>query len=121
MAESAVDDENFELVDYTAASSWERFVACVERQLHAWRVSDGSSGDFDLDELYSVCSQLVVRRKQDRDDVVSQVAQLCTRTAELTYNDSTYILTLSVHPLLAAAPHDKQSAFERQFPAIHVP
>ncbi|KAJ2425967.1 hypothetical protein IWW41_004241, partial [Coemansia sp. RSA 2522] len=53
MAESAVDDENFELVDYTAASSWERFVACVERQLHAWRVSDGSSGDFDLDELYS--------------------------------------------------------------------
>ncbi|KAJ2825324.1 hypothetical protein IWW50_002905 [Coemansia erecta] len=121
MAESAVDDENFELVDYTAASVWEKLVASVESQLRLWRVSDGGTGDFDFEELYSVCSQLVVRHKQDRDDAVSQVAQLCTRSVQLEYNGSVYTLTLSAHPLLTAAPHAKLAAFAQQFPPTHVP
>ncbi|KAJ2316066.1 hypothetical protein IWW52_003834 [Coemansia sp. RSA 2704] len=120
MAESAVDDENFELIDYTSASAWEKFAAAVESQLRAWKVGGGGAGDFDFDELRRTCSDLVVRRHQDQDDVVGQVARLCTRTAQLTYNGSAYTLTLSAHPLVDA-PASKRAMFDSQFPPTHVP
>ncbi|KAJ1731251.1 hypothetical protein LPJ61_002620 [Coemansia biformis] len=120
----AEDDENFELVDYTAASAWEKFVASIESRLSKWRVVDGSLGEFNLAELQSQCKDLVVRRKQDRQEVRAQISRLCTRVSHLSYKGTTYALTLSVHPLLHAGTlgaGSGLSAFDGQFPPDHVP
>ncbi|KAI9479011.1 Rab3 GTPase-activating protein catalytic subunit-domain-containing protein [Coemansia mojavensis] len=113
------DDENFELVDYTAASGWEKFIASIESQLRLWQVDEDKAGNFDLETLHSTCSKLVVDCKQNREDVLIQITSLCTRTARLTYKSSTYALTLSVHPLLAYT--HQQTKLDQQFPPIHVP
>ncbi|KAJ2631054.1 hypothetical protein H4R22_002240 [Coemansia sp. RSA 1290] len=113
------DDENFELVDYTAASGWEKFIASIESQLRLWQVDEDKAGNFDLETLHSTCSKLVVDCKQNREDVLIQITSLCTRTARLTYKSSTYALTLSVHPFLAYT--HQQTKLDQQFPPIHVP
>ncbi|KAJ2452414.1 hypothetical protein EV183_002929 [Coemansia sp. RSA 2336] len=113
------DDENFELVDYTAASGWEKFVGSIESQLRLWQVDEGKAGSFDLEAMHSTCSKLVVDCNRNREDVLIQIASLCTRTVRLTYKSSTYALTLSVHPLLAYT--HQQTKLDQQFPPIHVP
>ncbi|KAJ2714979.1 hypothetical protein H4R19_001450 [Coemansia spiralis] len=115
----AEDDDNFELVDYTAASAWEKFVAAIETLLGKWRVSDGRLGDFNFGELRSTCDGLVVRRRQDRSEVGARIARLCTRVGHLSYKGTTYALTLSVHPLLQGGAD--VAAFDSQFPPEHVP
>ncbi|KAJ1819035.1 hypothetical protein LPJ75_001285, partial [Coemansia sp. RSA 2598] len=123
------DDENFELVDYTAASSWEKFVASIETRLCQWRVNDGRRGLLDIPELASKCRGLFVKHKQYKSAVLDQIAQLCTRTARLSYRGTAYALVLSVNPLMAqqdtGAAADAKSAglqlFDSQFPPVHVP
>ncbi|KAJ2785234.1 hypothetical protein H4R18_000685 [Coemansia javaensis] len=109
----ADDDENFELVDYTAASGWEKFVASIEARLRAWQVGDGRRGDFDFAELQRKCSGLVARRRQDRAEVRAQISALCTRTCRLAHRGAAYTLTLSVHPALhaGAAPDPLAAQF----------
>ncbi|KAJ2079469.1 hypothetical protein H4R24_003767 [Coemansia sp. RSA 988] len=124
---TADDDDNFELVDYTAASAWEKFIAAIETRLNKWRVNNGGTGDFNLEELHTECAGLVVRNKRTRRDVLSQVSRLCTRTTHLIYRGTTYALTLSVHPLLDSKDDRKSTAtnklaiFDRQFPPVHAP
>ncbi|KAJ2805187.1 hypothetical protein H4R20_002192 [Coemansia guatemalensis] len=130
---TADDDDNFELVDYTAASAWEKFIAAIETRLRKWNVSNGGTGDFNLPELRAECAELVVRNKRARRDVLTRVSRLCTRTAHISYRGTIYALTLSVHPLLdssgdgenaaatAAAAAGKLAAFDRQFPPVHAP
>ncbi|KAJ2740979.1 hypothetical protein GGI20_005502 [Coemansia sp. BCRC 34301] len=122
------EDDNFELVDYTAASPWEKFVASVENQLCKLKVNDGKRGDFAIDELRSKCSSLVIKHRQYRSAVLGQVSTLCTKVAPLSYRGSSYALTLSVHPLLAAATAagrggsiDKLAMFDSYFPSVYVP
>ncbi|KAJ2594404.1 hypothetical protein GGF39_004214, partial [Coemansia sp. RSA 1721] len=128
--DNADDDENFELVDYTAASSWEKFVASIETRLCQWRVNDGRKGLFDVPELAAKCRGLFVKHKQYKSAVLDQITQLCTRNARLSYKGSSYALVLSVNPLMimpqeAAVPDAKstcgQSLFDCQFPPVHVP
>ncbi|KAJ2721443.1 hypothetical protein GGI07_003956 [Coemansia sp. Benny D115] len=118
------EDENFELVDYTAASSWERFVASIETKLCQWRVNDGRRGDFNVSELADKCRSMLVKRKQYKDAVLNQISDLCTRTARLSYKGASYLLVLSIHPLLAAAAAgqntSKAALFDREFPMTHV-
>ncbi|KAJ2749661.1 hypothetical protein IWQ56_007185, partial [Coemansia nantahalensis] len=116
---AAEDDENFELVDYTAASAWEKFIAAIECRLAKWRVSNGGAGDFNLAALRGTCDGLVVRRRQDRQEVSARIAKLCTRVGHVSYRGTTYALTLSVHPLLQAGTG--VAAFDGQFPPDHVP
>ncbi|KAJ2779343.1 hypothetical protein GGI15_003907 [Coemansia interrupta] len=122
------DDENFELVDYTAASSWERFVAAIETRLCQWRVNDGRHGDLNIPEIHAKCQQLFIKHKQYRDAVLTQISQLCTRTARLTYKGAAYALTMSVHPFLAinetadpALSGSRHSLAAAQFPDVYVP
>ncbi|KAJ2864457.1 hypothetical protein GGH94_002909 [Coemansia aciculifera] len=124
----AEEDDNFELVDYTAASPWEKFVASVENQLCKLGVNDGKSGNFAIDELSVKCSSLLVKHRQYRSAVLGQVSALCTKVAPLSYRGSSYALTLSIHPLLATATAatgrdslDKLALFDSHFPSIHVP
>ncbi|KAK7063295.1 Rab3 GTPase-activating protein catalytic subunit, partial [Halocaridina rubra] len=35
----AEDQEVFEIVDFTTASEWERFIAAVEEAVHEWRLT----------------------------------------------------------------------------------
>ncbi|KAJ1719108.1 hypothetical protein LPJ53_006068, partial [Coemansia erecta] len=121
------DDENFELVDYTAASSWERFVAAIETRLCQWRVNDGRRGDLNIPEIHAKCQQLFIKHKQYRDAVLTQISQLCTRTARLTYKGAAYALTMSVHPFLAISEADdtvssgsRHSLAAAQFPDVYV-
>ncbi|KAJ2610383.1 hypothetical protein H4S08_003634 [Coemansia sp. RSA 1365] len=124
---TADDDDNFELVDYTAASAWEKFVAAIESRLGEWQVNSGGMGDFNLAELRTECAELVVCNKQVRREVLARVSKLCTRTARLTYRGTTYVLTLSAHPLLdnndegSNAAAGKLAAFDRQFPPVYAP
>ncbi|KAJ2489243.1 hypothetical protein IWW37_004169 [Coemansia sp. RSA 2050] len=117
------DDDNFELVDYTAASPWEKFVASVENQLCKLGVNDGKSGKFAIDELSAKCSSLLVKRRQYRSAVLGQVSTLCTKVAPLSYRGASYALTLSIHPLLATGRGslDKPALFDSHFASIHVP
>ncbi|KAJ2349947.1 hypothetical protein GGH92_002403, partial [Coemansia sp. RSA 2673] len=119
----AEEDDNFELVDYTAASPWEKFVASVENQLCKLGVSDGRSGNFAIDELSEKCSSLLVKHRQYRSAVLGQVSTLCTKVAPLSYRGSSYALILSIHPLLATGRNslDKLALFDNHFPSIHVP
>ncbi|KAJ2504359.1 hypothetical protein IWW47_002561, partial [Coemansia sp. RSA 2052] len=124
------EDDNFELVDYTAASPWEKFVASVENQLCKLEVNDGKRGSFAIDELSSKCSSLLVKHRQYRSAVLGQVSALCTKVAPLSYRGSSYALTLSIHPFLAAATSaergsssstDKPAMFDSHFPSVHIP
>ncbi|KAJ1643429.1 hypothetical protein LPJ64_004792 [Coemansia asiatica] len=123
------DDENFELVDYTAASSWEKFVASIETRLCQWRVNDGRKGLLDIPELAAECTGLFVKHKQYKSAVLDQITQLCTRSARLSYRGTSYALVLSVNPLMAldentAVPDAKSPGlwlFDSQFPPVHVP
>ncbi|KAJ1664049.1 hypothetical protein EV178_004420 [Coemansia sp. RSA 1646] len=122
----ADDDENFELVDYTAASSWEKFIASIESKLSAWKLGDGGAGEFNLEELAEKCQHLIVKHRQYREPVLSEISELCTRVARLTYRGTTYAMVLSVYPLLAGDVVQESSAnklalFNSQFPCIHVP
>ncbi|KAI9020440.1 Rab3 GTPase-activating protein catalytic subunit-domain-containing protein [Hyaloraphidium curvatum] len=45
--EGSEDEEVFEIVDYTAASPWERFITSIEQALTNWHVGDGSLGVLD--------------------------------------------------------------------------
>ncbi|KAJ2811948.1 hypothetical protein FBU31_007673, partial [Coemansia sp. 'formosensis'] len=126
----AEEDDNFELVDYTAASPWEKFVASVENQLCKLGVNDGKSGNFAVDELSKKCSNLLVKHRQYRSAVLGQVSALCSKVAPLSYRGSSYALMLSIHPLLATAAAaaaagrdslDKLALFDSHFPSLHVP
>ncbi|KAJ1949243.1 hypothetical protein FBU59_001230, partial [Linderina macrospora] len=123
MADSNVDDENYEIIDYTAASAWERFIATLEDTLLKWDLGDGRAGDFDLVHLREKCQALTVRRRQDRDSVRTELAQLCTRTQRVAFRGTAYSLTLSVHPFLATPqPNDaagKAGKFYGLFPPIY--
>ncbi|KAJ2468405.1 tRNA dimethylallyltransferase, mitochondrial [Coemansia sp. RSA 2322] len=125
--DAADEDDNFELVDYTSASPWEKFVASIENQLCKLEVSDGKLGSFAIDELSDKCRRLLVKHRQYRSAVLGQVSALCTRAALLSYRGSAYSLTLSVHPLLAASTTvagrlsaDKLALFDSHFPATHI-
>ncbi|KAJ2161074.1 hypothetical protein GGF46_001745 [Coemansia sp. RSA 552] len=125
MASPVVDDEDFELVDYTAASGWERFVASLEAQLGSWQLSKERPGCFDPD-LRRTCSDTVLRRRDENEEVLCQITQLCTRTCRLAYKGSAYLLTLSVHPLLRSDGSEgglpeKLALFNAQFPPTHLP
>ncbi|KAJ2659752.1 hypothetical protein IWW48_003353 [Coemansia sp. RSA 1200] len=121
------DDENFELVDYTAASSWEKFIASIEIKLSTWKLGDGGAGEFDLEELAKKCQSLIVRHRQYRESVLSEISDLCTRTARLVYRGTAYAMVLSVHPLLADDTAMQKgdgktlALFDSQFPRIHAP
>ncbi|KAJ1894621.1 hypothetical protein LPJ81_005124, partial [Coemansia sp. IMI 209127] len=122
----ADDDDNFELVDYTAASSWEKFIASIETKLSAWKLGDGGAGEFALEELAEKCQRLIVKHRQYREPVLSEISELCTRVARLTYRGTAYAMVLSVHPLLAAdvtraGSANKLALFNSQFPCVHVP
>ncbi|KAJ1990155.1 hypothetical protein GGI25_004512 [Coemansia spiralis] len=125
---AADDDENFELVDYTSASSWEKFVATIEAKLNAWGLGDGGTGDFNLEELASKCQNLIVKHKQYREPVLNQISDLCTKAVHLSYKGIAYAMVLSIHPLIAGNSNvlqtthaSKLAAFNSQFPPVHVP
>ncbi|KAJ2557587.1 hypothetical protein EV175_001255 [Coemansia sp. RSA 1933] len=120
------DDDNFELVDYTAASSWEKFIASIEAKLSAWKLGDGGTGEFNMEELAEKCQRLIVKHRQYREPVLSEISELCTKVARLTYRGTAYAMVLSAHPLLAADASRESSSrklalFNSQFPCVHVP
>ncbi|KAI9330034.1 hypothetical protein DFJ73DRAFT_800180, partial [Zopfochytrium polystomum] len=41
------EEELFEIVDFTAASSWERFISSIESRIISWKIDDGRLGVLD--------------------------------------------------------------------------
>ncbi|KXS20017.1 hypothetical protein M427DRAFT_400264 [Gonapodya prolifera JEL478] len=41
------EDDVFEIVDYTAASTWEKLINALEGAIHSWGLNDGGRGDVD--------------------------------------------------------------------------
>ncbi|KAJ1961646.1 hypothetical protein GGI12_003134, partial [Dipsacomyces acuminosporus] len=119
MASSIADDENYELVDYTAASSWEKFIAAIGDILHNWGVNDGGLGGFCTDEVQQKCQQLIVRHRQDRSSVLAQISKLCTREEQISFRGTAYALTLSAHPLMFQHESSKSARLDSLFPAVY--
>ncbi|KAJ1548615.1 hypothetical protein HK405_001856 [Cladochytrium tenue] len=51
------DDELFEIVDFTAASSWERFVRAIEASILRWEVDDGRLGVLDPSRIERIADE----------------------------------------------------------------
>ncbi|CAG8527251.1 3800_t:CDS:2, partial [Paraglomus occultum] len=82
----SMEDDRFEIVEYTSTSYWDRFVTMVEEVLRAWEVSDGSFGIFDDSKLHLL---------RERD---FKVVDPYIRKETIILDDNSYTLSYHCHP-----------------------
>ena len=82
----SMDEERFEIVEYTSTSYWDRFVNMVEEVLRAWEVSDGSFGIFDDSKLH------LLR------EIDFKVVDPYIRKETIILDDNSYTLSYHCHP-----------------------
>ncbi|OLY79823.1 Rab3 GTPase-activating protein catalytic subunit [Smittium mucronatum] len=125
-----MDDENFEIIDYTTASIWESFVSSIENVLIEWGLDKGepdfSISTSDLSALTSIINSDSISLKEK----LQSTLKWSIKSQEVSYGGKRYILLLHRHPSfenifpstdIELKPQNNSVAFFQQcFPKIYL-
>ncbi|PVU90094.1 hypothetical protein BB560_006238 [Smittium megazygosporum] len=120
-----MDDEQYEIIDYTSASPFEALVSKIETILLNWDISEGKSGSFnanyDLDTLLSILYAESVPLNQKTQAALNW----STRYEPFEYVGEFYYLLFHRHPSFEKAAtvstsSHKPNPIELSFPHVYV-
>ncbi|OMJ10539.1 Rab3 GTPase-activating protein catalytic subunit [Smittium culicis] len=125
-----MDDENFEIIDYTTASIWESFVSSIEKVLLKWNVDKGNTPHFNSTVDLSTLQLIIDSHDVPLNEKLESSLKWSLAVEEISYGSKKYAIILHRHPSLSPSPSSSSSSsfsttnsipfFQHSFPGVYI-
>ncbi|PWA00469.1 hypothetical protein BB558_003492 [Smittium angustum] len=130
-----MDDEQYEIIDYTTASIWERFVSDIEKILLKWKLGKAGKGIFDSSYDLGTLTTILSDESVNIKDKTQAALDWSVMVEYVFYGGKKYAVMLHRHPEFAhstnkslpnpvnspsIASFDKTEEIKKLFPTVYI-
>ncbi|OMJ27659.1 Rab3 GTPase-activating protein catalytic subunit, partial [Smittium culicis] len=128
-----MDDENFEIIDYTTASIWESFVSSIEKVLLKWNVDKDNTPHFNSTVDLSTLQLIIDSHDVPLNEKLEASLKWSLAVEEISYGSKKYAIILHRHPSLSSPSPSSRNLnsssfsytnsipfFQQSFPCVYI-